>query len=273
MSQQLKYISRIKDEFDTVICGINGVFMCGTHLEPKAFDTLIKLYQSGKKIMLATNSGWRVNDIFCFLKNSHIPMHIFHAIISAGEIAHFYLKNNHSLGNKYYSFANSCAMQGLDYEATEDIRAADFLLVETDTNGFNNEKYMPLLQEAINRRLPLVCIGNNTSIITENGVCNSAGMLAEQYALQGGKIIPFGKPDKRIAAYLSENIADFDYRRCLIIGDCMTTDMRLGNSVKAQTLLITNGILQLKSPSEQQINELSQNYGLNIDYYMENLQW
>jgi ribonucleotide monophosphatase NagD (HAD superfamily) len=98
-------------------------------------------------------------------------------------------------------------------------------------------------------------------------------MLAEQYAMQGGKIIPFGKPDPRIAAYLSESIADFHYNRCLVIGDCMATDMRMGNSVKAQTLLITSGVLQLKNPGDQQINELSQNYGLSIDYYMENLQW
>lgn len=273
MSQQLKYISRIKDEFDTVICGMNGVFMRGASLEPKAINALIKLYQSGKKIMLATNSGWRVNDIFHLLKNNHVPMHIFHAIISAGEIAHFYLKNNHSLGNKYYSFASSFVMQGLNYELTEDICSADFLLAETEMGSFDDEKHTIIMQEAISRKLPLLCVGNNTSVITEKGLCNSVGTLAEQYAMQGGKIIPFGKPDKRIVAYLSENITNFDCHRCLIIGDCMATDIRMGNSVRAQTLLITNGVLQLRNPNEQQINELSQNYGLNIDYYMENLQW
>ena len=273
MSRKLKYISRIKDEFDTVICGMNGVFARGSQLNFQAIDALIKLYQSGKKIMLATNSGLRVNDIFCFLKNNHVPMHIFHAIISAGEIAHFYLKNNHSLGNKYYSFTKSHIMQGLGYQATADIRTADFILAETEMQGFEVEKYTPVFHEAINRNLPLLCVGNNTLIATENDVKAGVGMLAEQYAMQGGKIIPFGKPDSRIVAYLSENIANFNCHRCLIIGDCMATDMRMGNAVNAQTLLITDGILQLSNPTEQQISELSKSYGLSIDFYMENLQW
>ena len=50
MTRKLKYVSRIKDEFDTVISGVNGVFMCGDEVISEAVDTLIKLYQSGKKL-------------------------------------------------------------------------------------------------------------------------------------------------------------------------------------------------------------------------------
>lgn len=273
MSQRLKYISRIKDEFDIAICGMNGVFVKGSYICPNQIDTLVKIYQSGKKVMIATNSGWRVHQIFCWLKQNGVPMNIFSAIISAGEIAHFYLKNNQTLGKRYYPLSQCNIMQGLDFEKTADIKTADFVLAETDMQGLNVDQCMAFLGEALRRKLPLVCVGNNTSILTENGISGSVGMLAEQYAMQGGKIIPFGKPDARIGAYLCENIADFKCSRCLIIGDCMATDMRLGNSIKAQTLLLTNGVHQLPQPTSAQIDDLSRNYGLNIDYYMEELRW
>ena len=93
MTQKLKYLSRIKDEFDSVICGVNGVFVFGEQTDKTAVETLIKLYQSGKKVALASNSGMRVKDLYYALKQKDVPMNIFYAMITAGEIAHFYLKN------------------------------------------------------------------------------------------------------------------------------------------------------------------------------------
>ena len=54
MSQRLKYVSRIISEFDTVICGLNGVVLRGLNVDSDNLNTLIKIYQSGKKIMLAS---------------------------------------------------------------------------------------------------------------------------------------------------------------------------------------------------------------------------
>ena len=49
MSKIIKHISRIRDEFDTVICGVNGVICNGLDFFPESAEALIKLYQSGKK--------------------------------------------------------------------------------------------------------------------------------------------------------------------------------------------------------------------------------
>lgn len=275
MSQQLKYLSRIRDEFDAVICGVNGVIFSGGKLNQNCIDTLIKLYQSGKKVTLASNSGQRVNDLFRALKYAHVPMNIFSAMITAGEIAHFYLKNNPSLGHSYYKLGeeDSLVVRGLDYKRTDNMVMADFLLAETHENGLYAEKYDMLVHQALDLKLPMVCVGNNTLVIGKNGVVSSVGALAEQYAMLGGKIIPFGKPDVRIAAYLTEEMADVSPARCLVIGDCMSTDIRMGNQFKAKTLLITAGVHQILDDQSQKIDELSESYGLNVDYYMEDLSW
>jgi len=274
MNQKLKYISRIKDDFDIVICGVNGVLMRGNTIYADSIDALVKLYQSGKKVALASNSGMRVKDLYYFLKHKDVPMNIFYAMITAGEIAHFYLRN-HNLGKSYYSLTEkvSRAAEGLNYNAVDSMVMADFIIAETDGTYQSNSDFSPLLEQALHLRLPLLCIGNNTSLMHESGVVAGMGVVAEKYALMGGKVIPFGKPDVRIAAYLTEGIPEFQSQRCLVIGDNMSTDMRMGNNFAAQTLLIAGGVHQLQNNFEQQLNDLSESYGLNIDYYTETLQW
>lgn len=276
MSQKIKYISRLKDEFDTVICGVNGVIADGTQLNAASLDALIKMYQSGKRVMLASNLGLRVSELFDWLKSAGVPMNIFYAMITAGEIAHFYLQNTVSLGCCYYNSASipSKVMRGLNYRETQLINKADFILVETGVYSLNVEAQMPVLEQALRKNIPLICVGNNTSVMGDNGqVYAGAGALAEQYALLGGKVLPFGKPDVRIASYLTENISGFQKSRCLIIGDCMATDMRLGHNFKASTLLLTTGVHQLVDVKSSQMDALQADYGLHVDYYTEALQW
>ena len=276
MSQKLKYISRIRDEFDSVICGVNGVFMFGNKADEESVQTLIKLYQSGKKIMLASNSSLRVSDMYYTLKRRNVPMNIFYAMITAGEIAHFYLKRERDLGRYYYdlSAGDTKIMHGLPYEKADSMVMADFILAQTDCNGIDENEVMPVLEQALHLNLPMLCVGNNTSLVSDGGIVSGVGAIAERYAMMGGKkVIPFGKPDVRVAAYLTEGMQGFDKQRCLIIGDCMSTDIRMANNFGVKCLFITNGVHQIGETAEQKLDELSGSYGLNVDYYTEALRW
>lgn len=275
MARKINYISRIKDTFDIVISGVNGVFMRGNQADNETIDALIKMYQSGKRVALASNSGMRVQDMYYALKKKDVPMNIFCAMITAGEIAHYYLKSHPQIGHTYYNLAGgpSAVANGLNFRQADSVVMADFIVAETSGEGVDESGLLTVLEQALHLRLPMLCVGNNTSVVTENGVFPSIGACAERYAMMGGEIIPFGKPDVRIAAYLTENMPQFDKKRCLVIGDCMTTDMRMGNAFGAQNLLLTDGVHQLNGDVERQINDLSGSYGLNVDYYTEKLQW
>ena len=275
MNSLIKHISRIRDEFDTVICGVNGVFTDGNKIFPESVDALTKLYQSGKKIALASNSGMRVQNLFWHLKRSGVPMNIFYALITAGEIAHYYFRRQKDIGSTYYTLNSEhcCALDKLDYEKVDSVLMADFLVAEQSEKGTEIAELMPILEQGAGLYLPLLCVGNDTLVLTPQAVKTAAGAIAEQYAMIGGKIISFGKPDLRIASYLTESLPDFDVSRCLFIGDNMATDMRLGNNFGGKNLLITSGIHQLTGNLIKQTDELSTGFGLNIDYCMEKLQW
>lgn len=275
MNKTIKHISRIRDEFDIVVCGVNGVLTDGQRIFPESIDVLVKLYQSGKKIALASNTGMRVQNLFLFLKRSGVPMNIFYAVITAGEIAHYHLKKQKKSGTTYFSLDKNkqCSVEGLDFEKVDSVVLADFILAETNEFGVETEQWNAVLEQALNLHLPFLCVGNDTSVVTKDGIKANVGSLAEQFAIMGGKIIPFGKPDLRIATYLTENLDDFDASRCLFIGDNMATDMRLGNNFGGKNLLLTGGVHQIKGDLTKQVDELSTSYGLSVDYCMEKLQW
>ena len=275
MNRRLKYLSRIHEDFDTVICGVNGVILSGENVVSSSLDVLIKLYQNNKNICIASNSSLRVWDLYKLLKHKGVPMEIFSAMVTAGEVAHFYLKNETSLGNAYYNLAQhaSNVAQGLPYRATDSLVLADFIIAETDDCGFLSEKYYPQLEQALQLRLPLLCVGNDVTVISSGESKINAGAVAEQYAMMGGKIIPFGKPDVRMISYLTEDIANFDGKRCLVVGDCMSTDIRMGNNFGTKTLFLTDGVHQLHDNVETQLEDLAEHYGLRVDYYTEDLQW
>lgn len=274
MVKTIKYISRIKDDFDCVICGVNGVITDGENIFTPAAETLNHLYLDGKKIVLATNSGQRVYELFEYLKKHNFPVHIFSSMITAGEIAHYSLKKRNDLGSMYYPLSqNSGAiMQGLKYQKTDSPVLADFILAETTAENLKSDKNLRILEQALNLKLPMICVGNNTVMMSGNKVQESVGSLAEQYALMGGKIITFGKPDIKIAKYLIEDL-NVEPEHCLVIGDNMATDMKMGANFKAKTLLVCAGVHQIKSELEQKIGDLSLNFGINIDFATENLQW
>jgi len=202
-------------------------------------------------------------------------MNIFYAMITAGEVAHFYLKNNKDLGRSYYNLFGKelSVMDGLDYSAADTPVMADFIIAENDYENTENVDNSAILEQALSLGLPFICVGNNTTLLSANGVISGVGAWAEKYAMMGGKVISFGKPDVKMAHYLSEEIADFDATRCLVIGDNMATDIRMGNNFGAKTLLIADGVHQFCHDMEHKLGELSESYGLQVDYCMEKLQW
>lgn len=275
MTRPLKHISRLREDFDTVICGVNGVLTDGHNFFKENIDTLVKVYQSGASIALASNSGQRARDMFMALRRGGVPMNIFYAIITAGEIAHYYLKNNSGLGKSYFPLTQNLygVMNGLDFTIADSPVLADFILAETSEKGVDVAGAQPVLEQALSLRIPLICAGNDTQILTPDGVCDSVGCLAEQYAMMGGKIISFGKPDLRIVSYLTESLKEFLPRRCLCIGDAMATDMRLGAHAGMCNLFMTNGVHRIKEENPARVEELCAGYGLNVDYYAEKLVW
>lgn len=286
MIKPIVNISKVIENYDTIVMGFSGALSDGSDLKTEAQTALINMSEQGKKIILVTNSSMRVLRLAELLKSKGLPLSILSSIITAGEILHYKLKNRpgdyQHIGNSYYKIGPESGLEvfaGLDYEQVEHISAADFLYVCGVDNAEDLiDKYFPLLEHAASLSIPLVCVGNDTSTYVNGGVALAAGALAEQYAVLGGKIITLGKPDPAILKYALADVPDFSPERTLLIGDSLTTDIKGANLINIHSALISKGIHvnflgEGYIPDVAKTRELATNFESFPDYVISNLRW
>lgn len=276
-------ISKIVEEYDIVISGFGGVLSKGEGLNSEALEALKKCAALGKKVVVLTNSALRLQDLLdVFIKAGEKPDFLT-GMVSAGELLHYELKNQalqKTLGKKYYNLGNgdlNKIMAHPPYEQVTDLVLADFLALSGLKNPADRvEMYRPILEHACGLDLPLLCVGNDVSIFENGQICYGGGILAEQYAVLGGRILSFGKPDPKILNYALEEFAPT--QKVLIIGDSFTTDMKAGTVIGADTLLISKGIHvnilgEGYIPDIEKVRETASHFGNYPDYVISGLRW
>ena len=277
-------LAKVADNYDTFVLGFNGVLHDGNTVFPSAHDAINNLQTLGKKIVLLTNSGLRVTTIVSWLQENGISPQAFSCIMSAGEILHYKLKAKKgqysALGTRYYHVGNISdkgVFSGLDYESVSSLSAAHFIYMNevselTDTI----DVYRPVLEQAVTLGLPLVCAGNDTSCFKNGKICLSAGAIAEQYAVMGGRIITIGKPETTLFKYCVEGLDNTG--NVLVIGDNVATDIKGATLLEWDSMLISKGVHvnflgEGYIPDVAKTRELSNGYDASPSYVISNLRW
>lgn len=277
-------ISKIIDNYENIICGFNGVLTKDNDMNLEALNALSKCTDNLKNIVILTNSIKRVKRIVELMQESAPNViHKLKAIISAGEIVHYMLKNANSFdlkGNKYYNLGSSdskSVFEGLNYQEVKDISKADFLFmgeVKNETDMIEN--YTQELEYASSLGLDFLCVGNDTATYKNGEICLGAGAVAEQYALLGGNVVTFGKPDIKFFEYAKECFNNNG--SILLIGDSFTTDIKGSKFLNADTLLISKGIHvnflgEGYIPDVEKTRNMAQDYEVYPDYVISGLRW
>lgn len=287
MIRPIVNVNKVIDNYDAVIVGFNGVVSDGETVHHEAVNALINIKKHGKKIILYSNSSLRVSTLCDFFIEHKVPLKLFDAIVSAGEVLHYKLKQRSgdfsAIGTTYYKLGSKKdvgVFANLDYSPVDNIPEADFLYMDSAASVDDLlEQYLPELEYAASLGLPFVAAGNDTSSFKDGKISLAPGAVAEQYAVLGGRIITVGKPDPIIMAYcleaLPENIVK---EKVLIIGDNLATDIKGANFAGFDSVLISKGV-HVNFLGEGYISdvaktrELSMNLDAYPDYVMSNLRW
>ena len=190
-------ISRIADSFDVVLCGLNGVLYDGNSFKTEAVNALLRLKKNGKKIVLLSNTAMRLERLINLMYENNISPLLFDNIVTMGEVLHYKLQSTDPkyklLGKVYYNLSgdeSAEAFSDLDFTSTENYSQADFLDVAHSSQLSEISSYTDILSHCASLDIPLLCVGAENSIFINGEICPSAGMIAEQYAILGGKL-PF----------------------------------------------------------------------------------
>lgn len=278
-------ISKIIDNYDVVVCGLNGVLYDGEHVKQDAVDALIKCHESGKKVVIVTNSALRVAEICDILSGGKMgELKYLSAVVSAGEVLHYCLKNPLHFGlasNRYYNLGNQAVeavFAGLDYVKAVRPDDADFAFIGMANNAADTlDDYARVLEHCFALGLPLVTAGNDVSTYYNGQISLGSGAVAEQYAVMGGVIYTVGKPAPDFVKYALEGVAKPE-AKMLFIGDGYATDIKLANMFNADAVLISKGIHvnylgEGYIPDVEKARNLAMNFDVYPDYVISGLRW
>lgn len=278
-------ISKIIDNYDAVICGFSGVLSKGSNLQSEALYALLKSSEAGKHVVVVSNSALRVARLVEIMgANKPENLSFLNAVITAGEILHYRLKNFKLMGlsgKRFYNLGNTETLgvfSGLDFEQVKNPENADFAYIggvrfNTDTI----DSYRQELEHLYALGLPLLCVGNDVSTFMGDEISLGSGAVAEQYAVMGGKIITFGKPDTEVLKYVMESFS-LGCHKVLFIGDSFPTDIKSGSLLEADTVLISKGIHvnflgEGYIPDVEKTRNLAMNFDVYPDYVISGLRW
>lgn len=279
-------ISKVIEPFEAVVVGLFGVLYDGKNFRSEAIEALKSLKRSGRKIILLSNTSLRVQQVVRLLNDNKIPVMVFDAIVTAGELLHYKLKAKtdmfKGLGLTYVNIGGAQGLgvfSGLDYLPVDDLGRADFMFIgscKTPTDLVEN--YLPVLEHAASLNMPLVCAGNDTSSYMNGEISLAPGAVAEQYAVLGGRIITVGKPDVQVMEYALECLEGIDRSKVLLVGDNLATDIKGANLSKISSVLTTkavhvNFLGEGYIPDVAKTRELATNFDAFPDFIISNLRW
>ena len=279
-------ISKVIEPFEAVVVGLFGVLYDGKNFRSEAIEALKSLKRSGRKIVLLSNTSLRVQQVVRLLNDNKIPVMVFDAIVTAGELLHYKLKAKtdmfKGLGLTYVNIGGAQGLgvfSGLDYLPVDDLGRADFMFIgscKTPTDLVEN--YLPVLEHAASLNMPLVCAGNDTSSYMNGEISLAPGAVAEQYAVLGGRIITVGKPDVRVMEYALECLEGIDRSKVLLVGDNLATDIKGANLSQISSALTTkavhvNFLGEGYIPDVAKTRELATNFDAFPDFIISNLRW
>lgn len=287
MIKPIVNVGKIIDNFEAVVVGFRGVISEGDSIRQDAVNALINARKAGKKIVLCSNSPLRSSELADFFISYKVPLKLFEAIITAGEILHYELKAKQgafaNLGNNYFQIGDNQhygIFDNLDYNRVHSLDEASFVFMgNVESLDDTIEKYIPILQHAVALGLPFVTAGNDTSSFMNEKICLGTGAVAEQYAVLGGKILTVGKPEPIVSAYCLEALPqDIAKEKILFIGDNAATDIKAANLIGAASVLISKGV-HINYLGEGYISDVAKTRDLAIsldaypDCVISNLRW
>ena len=263
-------LKSIADQYDLFFIDLWGVVHNGIDLYEESTETLEKLLDINKELVLLTNAPRPNYDVINFLKKMGLDQNFFSKVYTSGEAALKYLNLNFK--NKTFFHIGPprdfALFDNFKKNKITKISEAEYLLC---TGLFDeHEKELSYYEALLKNEIGKIMICTNPDLIVDRGQKREfcAGSVAKVFEELGGKVEYFGKPFPKVYNQ-SANIKD---KKVLCIGDNLKTDIKGANNQNFDCLLITNGIHREEIKNEK-FESIMRKYNAKVDYTQSKLKW
>ena len=242
-------IASLANHYDGFIVDQWGVLHDGATAYPGVAECLDELMRLGKRVVVLSNSGKRADHNARMMERLGLPSRLYTAIVTSGEATWIELKDRvhpftASLGRRGLVIARDddlSVANGLDLEVVDDVAAADFILL-SGVDGRELDGWKPLLAEARERSLPMICGNPDVLGLDSRGTFPGAGSVARLYRKMGGAVRFIGKPHPEIYEYCWQALGPLPRQRVVAVGDSIGHDVAGGAAAGTATALVTGGV-------------------------------
>ena len=272
--EKIKSIKTVLTDYDNFIIDQWGVMHDGTFGYEHAFDAINFLKNSNKNLFIISNSSKRSKSSIDKLPKLGFDKSSFINTVTSGEMIWQLLKEKYSDLN----FKNNCFhiydetkedglnfRDGLNLNFVEKVQEADIILACTPFKKLQPVDYIPLLETAYKKEIPMYCANPDFETVDSNS--NNVfcmGAIAEIYNKMGGNVIIKGKPD--ISIYIeTTNRINLEKKRTVAIGDSLFHDIQGANNFEIDSVLVQSGIHK----DLNQINNLIKNHQIVPTYIID----
>lgn len=244
-------LSEVADQFDGFILDLWGLIHDGVTAYPGVVETFEALQAAGIKTILLSNAPRRSYLLVDGMTNMGIKRDLYGDVFSSGEATWQELTSRTDpffagLGESAYHIGperDVSVLEETGIERLSDLSQADFVLntgpVELD---HSLDVYEPILEEALARKLPMVCANPDDVVMREGQRVICAGAIARKYESLGGVAVYRGKPDPAVYHLAADRLGIQDLERVAVIGDALETDVAGGNASGIKAIWCTGGI-------------------------------
>ncbi|OJF92371.1 TIGR01459 family HAD-type hydrolase [Pararhizobium antarcticum] len=278
----LSGVGDLADRFDAFLIDQFGVLRDGKGPYPGAADTLQRLKQAGKTIVILSNSGKRSAENDTRLAALGFDPKSWDWFLTSGEVAWRLLAFENAGEGEGDGRPRRCLLisrdgdtsplDDLDIERTERGEDADFvLLAASEGDRHPLAHYEALLSPAARRNVPCLCTNPDKIMLTKDGTAFGAGRIAELYEELGGPVRWIGKPFPDIYAAARDFLDPIGAGRICCIGDSIEHDIAGAAGAGFGSVLVTTGILETASDAERQALFVA--HGAIPDFIMPKFLW
>lgn len=240
----------LSHHYDAFVLDQWGVLHNGSQAFPGAISCLVQLRARGKTVMILSNSGKRAGPNERRLASLGFPRASYTALITSGEA---FWQGFQQLGSTLFRAAGTpclhisndndhSVVQDLSLRLVDDPADAAFVLLSGAGEAEAFVRTQALLEQALQRNLPLVCANPDVTRIVSGGLAPSAGLLAQHYASRGGHVHYIGKPYPDMFDLCKQQLSWKRTDRVLMVGDSLQHDIDGGANAGFDTAFVRDGI-------------------------------
>ena len=236
--------------YDVLLCDVWGVVHDGRTAYPGANDVLPRFRAAGGTVILVSNAPMTAPAVAALLDDKGVRRDAWDGIVPSGDIALNYIAEQKytcvfGIGPRVRDASFFDAVPTL----VDDLADADAIACTGLGNDYTErpEQYLPLLERALARKLPFVCVNPDLAVHVGNDLLPCAGAIAALYETLGGTVFWGGKPHPvayRTGLKMAETLRGrgVDKARVLGIGDAVRTDVMAAANAGVDALFIAAGL-------------------------------